>query len=153
MLQNLPKGDFRWYSGDLSLPNIERLLNSMNNNSSDGMILEVDVSYPKALHDTHNDLPYLPEKIIPPGSKFPKLTAHFLLKKNYVVHYTSLKLALEAGLILEKVHRIIVFTQSPWLAPYILLNTEMRKLAQNDFEKDFFKLMNNAVFGNNDDDK
>lgn len=101
------------------------------------MILEVDVSYPKELHNHHNDLPYLPEKIIPPGSMFPKLAAHFLLKKNYVVHYTSLKLALEAGIILEKVHRIIVFTQSPWLAPYILLNTEMRKLARNDFEKVF----------------
>ena len=68
-------------------------------------------------------------------------------KKNHVVHRRSLKQALHHGLILKKVHRVIQFNQKAWLKPYIDMNTEKRKKANNDFEKDFFKLMNNAVFG------
>lgn len=68
-------------------------------------------------------------------------------REKYVVHYRMLKLALKHGLILKKVHRILKFDQSPWMKPYINLNTEMRTKAANDFEKAFFKLMNNAVFG------
>ena len=68
-------------------------------------------------------------------------------KKKYVVHIKSLKQALNHGLKLKKVHRIIEFNQEAWLKPYIDMNTEFRKLEENDFEKDFFKLINNAVFG------
>ena len=70
-----------------------------------------------------------------------------MIKKNYVVHIRSLKQALNHGLILKKVHSVIQFCQEAWLKPYIDVNTELRKKAKNDFEKDFFKLMNNAVFG------
>ena len=70
-----------------------------------------------------------------------------MIKKNYVVHIRSLKQALNHGLILKKVHRLIQFYQEEWLKPYIDMNTELRKKAKNDFEKDFFKFMNNAVFG------
>ena len=68
-------------------------------------------------------------------------------KKNYVVHIVALKQALNHGLKLTKVHEIIQFDQEAWLKPYIDMNTKLRKEAKNDFEKHFFKLMNNAVFG------
>ena len=68
-------------------------------------------------------------------------------KNNYVVHIRSLKQALEHGLILKKVHRVIQFNQEAWLKECIDMNTELRKQTKNDFEKDFFKLMNNSVFG------
>ena len=68
-------------------------------------------------------------------------------KNNYVVHIRSLKHALNHGLILKKVHRVIQFNQEAWLKEYIDMNTKLRKQAKNDFEKDFIKLMNNSVFG------
>ena len=68
-------------------------------------------------------------------------------KNKYVVHISILKQTLNHGLKLKKVHREIEFNQEAWLKKYIDINTELRKKAPNDFEKDFFKLMNNAVFG------
>ena len=71
--------------------------------------MEVDVSHPCSLHDDYNDLPYLPERIVPRGSKIKKLVANLDSKKNYVVHYLALKQALKAGLILEKVNIFYLF--------------------------------------------
>ena len=76
-----------------------------------------------------------------------KLVSSFLPKKNYELRYKNLKQYLEEGMVLKKVHRGIKFYQSCWMEPYIRKNTDLRKLAQNNFEKDFFKLMNNSVFG------
>ena len=99
----------------------------------------------KNLFSLHSDLPFLPER-----SKIKncnKLACSICDNKNYVVHIKALKPALNHGLILKKVHRVIQFNQKAWLKPYFDLNTELRKKAKNDFEKDFFKLMNNAVLG------
>ena len=63
------------------------------------------------------------------------------------MHIKSLKQALNHGLKLKKIQRIIEFNQEAWLKPYINMNTELRKVAKNDFKKDFFKLMNNSVLG------
>ena len=80
-------------------------------------------------------------------NKCKKLVCNLYDKKKYVVHINSLKQALNHGLKLKKIHRIIEFIQKAWLKPYIDMNTELRKLVTNDFEKDLFKLMNNSVFG------
>ena len=110
-----------------------------------GFIFEVDLDYPESLWDTHNDYPLAPEKI--KIDKIEKLICSFLPKKHYVLHYKNLKQYLKEGMILKKVHRGIKFYQKPWMEPYIRKNTDLRKDAKNAFEKDFFKLMNNSVFG------
>ena len=79
--------------------------------------------------------------------KCKKLVCNLRNKEKYVVHIRSLKQALNHELKLKKVHRIIEFNQEVWLKTYIAMNTELRKIVKNDFEKDFFKLMNNAVLG------
>ena len=130
-----------------------------------GYLLEVDLTYPPHLHDSHNDYPlavekcsvkkedlsdyalHLAEKF---GIKFneePKLIPNFRNKEKYVVHYRNLKFYLEKGLKVTAIHRILQFSQKPWLAKYIEFNTLQRRNAKSAFEKDFWKLMNNSVFG------
>ena len=77
-----------------------------------------------------------------------KLVPNLMDKKKYVVHYTNLLLYLSLGMKLRKIHRVLEFDEKPWMEPYIRLNTELRKKAKSAFEKDFYKLMNNSVFGN-----
>ena len=108
-------------------------------------ILEVDLEYPKSLHDLHNDYPLAPEQIM--VNKTSKLIPNLGDKKKYILHYENLKQYLKSGLKLTHIHRGIKFKESPWLEKYISLNTKLRTEAKNEFEKDFFKLMNNAVFG------
>ena len=79
-----------------------------------------------------------------------KLVPNLSDKKGYVIHIRALAQALKHGLILDRIHRAIEFDQSTWMKPYIDFNTQLRTKAKNDFEKDFFKLMNNLVFGKND---
>ena len=122
----------------------EDFIKNYDEDSDKGYILEVDVEYPKNLQDLHSDLPFLPERI--KINKCSKLVCNLYDKNNYVVHIRSLKQALGHGLILKKVHRVIQFNQDAWLKGYIDMNTKSRKQAKNDFEKDFFKLMNNSVF-------
>ena len=110
----------------------------------EGYLLGFDVNCPEELHDLHNDLPILCENMKINGVE--KLVPNLNEKKKYVVHIKALTQALKHGLILEKVHRVIQFNQSAWLKPYIDFNTQLRTQAKNDFEKDFFKLMNNSMF-------
>ena len=110
-----------------------------------GYLLEVDVQYPRELHDHHNDLPFMCEKIKINGVE--KLVPNLYDKEKYVIHVKALKQALDHGLVLRKVHRVIQFKQSAWMKEYIGFNTRLRTAASNDFEKDFYKLMNNSVFG------
>ncbi|KAL4126069.1 hypothetical protein QTP88_010300 [Uroleucon formosanum] len=135
MSQFMPYGGFKWVE-----PKLDGL-NDLDERSPIGRIYEVDISYPKELHDKHNDFPFLPKNSVPPGSKVKKLMATLDSKQNYVILYRNLQQAIKNGLLIEK------FDQSDWLKKYIELNTEMRKKAKNNFEKDFFKLLNNAVFG------
>ena len=120
-------------------------MKNYDEDSDKGYILEVDVKYPRKLHDLHSDLPFLPKRM--KIDKCTKLVCNLRNKKKYVVHIRSLKQALNHGLKLKKVHRIIEFNQEAWFKPYTDMNTELRKIAKNDFEKDFFQLMNSAVFG------
>ena len=108
-------------------------------------ILEVDLVYPQQLHDLHNDYPLAPERLI--VNKVEKLMPNLNDKVKYVVHHETLKVYESLGLKVTKIHRGITFEESAWLKPYIDLNTNLRAKAANDFEKDFFKLMNNSVFG------
>ena len=123
----------------------KKFIKNYDQDSDKGYILEVDVKYPRKLHDLHSDLPFLPKRM--KIDKCKKLVCNLRNKKKYVVHIRSLKQALNHELKLKKVRRIIEFNQEAWLKNYIHMNTELRKIAKNDFEKDFFKLMDNAVFG------
>ena len=162
MSQYLPTGGFRW----MTQKQIDKTnLALYKEDSKKGLILEVDLEYPNELHDLHNDYPLAPEKVkvtenmlsdycksIADKYSISTGLVHKLIptlgkKEKYVLHYRNLQLYIDLGLKVTKVHRVLEFDQSPWLKQYIDYNTEKRKNAKNDFEKDFFKLMNNSVFG------
>ena len=162
MSQYLPTGGFKW----LTEKQINKInLAQYNEDSNKGLLIEVDLEYPKELHDLHNDYPLAAERVCVNNnmlSKYCKRIAakynistglvHKLIptlsnKEKYVLHYRNLQLYLDLGLKINKVHRVLEFNQSPWLKQYINFNTKKRTQAKNSFEKDFFKLMNNSVFG------
>ena len=162
MSQYLPTGGFKWMTKN----HIDKIdLAKYTEDSNKGLILEVDLAYPEELHDLHNDYPLGPEKIKVNkdmlsnycqeiADKFNVSTGlvHKLIptlsnKEKYVLHYRNLQLYTDLGLKITKVHRVLEFNQSAWLKQYIDFNTEKRTNAKNALEKDFFKLMNNSVFG------
>ena len=155
MSQPMPVGGFHWVNYT------DQILETPAD-ADHGFILEVDLDYPPELHKDHNDYPLAPEKMkvtntmMSPyqqklieelGTSFEceKLVPNQLDKSRYVLHYRNLQLYLSLGLRIVKVHKVLQFNQSPWMQPYIEKNTELRKTATNEFEKDFYKLMNNAV--------
>ena len=144
MTEKFSARGFRWMD-DISKIDEDFVKDYDKNNNNKGCILDVDVDYPSKLQNLHSDLPFLPERMIINNTK--KLVCNLNDKKNYRVHIIVFKQALDHGLKLRKIHRVIEFEQEAWLKEYIDVNTELRKKATSDFEKDFFKLMNNAVFG------
>lgn len=142
MSQYMPYGDFKWIEHNVDVLTVP-------DDADTGYILEVDLEYPKELHDAHSDLPLAPERGAPPNTNEFKLLTTLNNKDKYVVHYRTLKLYLSLGIKLKKVHRVLSFLQKDWLKTYIDLNTNMRTQARTSFEKDFYKLMNNSVFGKN----
>ena len=143
MSQKLPVNNFESikYTSQFN----EDFIKNYDEESDEGNFLEVDVQYLEKLHELHNDLPFLPERM--KIKRVEKFVANLHDKTEYVIHMRNLKQALNHGLVLKKVNRVIKFNQNAWLKPYIDMNTDLRKKAENDFEKDFFILMNNAVFG------
>ena len=133
MSEKLPINGFKWVN-DISRKDKKFVKSYDKKNSDKGY-------YPSKLHRLHSDMPFLPERM--KIDKTQKLVCNLHDKKKYVVHISIL----DHGLKLKKVHRVIEFNQEAWLKKYIDMNTKLRKKASNDFEKDFFKLMNNAVFG------
>ena len=145
MSQKSPVNDFKWIKKE-ELSNFnEDFIKNYDGNGNIRYFLEVDIDYPKELFNLHRDLPFLPES--KKVNKVEKLICSIENKEKYVIHIRYLKQALNHGLKLKKVHRKIQFKHKAWLKVYIDTNTELRKNTKNEFEKDFFKLMNNSVFG------
>ena len=140
-------------------------VNSISKKRLIGYFLEVDLEYPGELHELHNDYPLVPQKLAVSSdmlSKYckeivdeysikvgdiKKLIPHLGNKTEYLLHYRNLQLYLSLGMKVTKIHRVLKLKQSDWMKKYIDFNTEKRKNAANDFEKDFFKKMINCVYG------
>ena len=159
MTQKLPTGGFEWKENNIDVLNFDC-------EGDTGIFVEVDLNYPKELHDLHNNYPLAVEsrtirnKELSPyqlkqmsqhgeshSENLKKLLPTLYDKKNYVCHIKNLQYYVKNGLVLSKVHRVLKFKQTAWLKTYIDFNTDQRKLSKNEFEKDMYKLMNNAVFG------
>ena len=155
MSQPMPVGGFEWVNYT------DQILETPAD-ADHGFILEVDLNYPTSLHVEHNDYPLAPEKMKVTNSMMShyqqkiidelgvsisceKLVPNLQPKIRYVLHYRNLQLYLSLGMKITKVHKVLQFNQSAWMQPYIAKNTHLRTTATNDFEKDFYKLMNNAV--------
>ncbi|XP_022805804.1 uncharacterized protein LOC111342944 [Stylophora pistillata] len=135
MSKNLPTHDFKWVDEK-----------DFENWKDFPCVLEVDLlPIEKDLHDYFNHYPLAPENLM--VDKVKKLLCTLGGKEKYVIHRETLKLYMSLGMKIGKIHRVIKFNESPWMKKYIDLNTKMRAKADNDFEKDFFKRMNNSVYG------
>lgn len=146
MTKSLPTGNFKIdsFKGDDSITSISNtidIINKYNEDDKTGYIFEVDMEYPLNLLPLHNALPFLVERIN--GKLIPILRD----KYNYRLHINILKQAIEAGLILKRVHKIVSFNQSAWLKDYIMHNTNERSKTKDPNKRNFYKLMNNSVYG------
>lgn len=164
MGQPLPTEGFKWMSQE-AIQELAQELRDIPVDNPKGYILEVDLDIPVELHDHFNQYVPAPEHIpvtedmLSPFNKMcqeklglkhtpcTKLIPNLHNKHKYVIHYRTLQCYLDLGLKLTHIHRVIEFQQRAWLKKYIDFNTDKRKKASNNFEKNFFKLMNNSVFG------
>jgi hypothetical protein len=172
MIAYLPVGDFKWsndewgyeYNNELKMQTLNKVgidkILSLKDDAKKGFLFDVNLHYPKSLHDNHNGYPLAPEnKVIKKewlnewqqkdynNTKISKLITSFHDKIEYGVSYRLLKLYIQHGLIITKINRVLEFTQSDFMKSYIMKNTNERANARNEFEKDFYKLMNNSVYG------
>jgi hypothetical protein len=156
MCEYLPTKDFEWNEEKWT----EEKIMKLNNKGSTGYLFSVNLSLNDKYHDHFNNYPLCPESISIKKnnlnewqqqgykeSTIKKLCLSFDDKINYVVNYRYLKLCLSLGYTLDKVNKVLQYTQTDFLKEYIMMNTQLRTEAKNDFEKDFFKLMNNSVYG------
>ena len=162
MSQYLPYSKLKWVN---NINEIEQILMKIKSNNWIGYILEVDLEYPKNIHYEHSDYALAPEKIniqkewlsdycleivnehnITTGTN-KKLVTNLMDKDKYVLHYRNLQQFLQLGLKFKKIHRILKSKQKYWMKPYIDLNTQKRKEATNDANKNPFKLLNNPTYG------
>ena len=154
------------YCGFECLENIDNFdIMSINDKSPIGYFLEVDLEYPDELHELHNDFPLAPEKLAVSSDMLSnyckkiadkyeikvgdvkKLIPNLGNKTKYVVHYRNLQLYLSLRMKLTKIYKVLQFKQSNWMKNILILTQKKEKNATNDFEKDFFKLMINFVYG------
>ena len=161
MMQNQPYGSFERVEVTGKIE-VEDIL-AISENSPWGYFFEVDLEYPENIKSTSKNFPFCPESLfikddelspyqiqLLEGEKRPRVEKLVLTQKTklrYIVHYRLLQFYLQRGMILKKVHSLISFKQRKWLESYIDFNTKRRMDATTDFEKDYFKLMNNAFYG------
>ena len=161
MSQYLPVGGYKWNTELWDENKIMRL----KDEDDIGYIFQVDLIYPTELHDKHKYYPLCPTRRLVTDNMLSDFTTKLKIeknitsdhveklicdlgdKKNYIMHYRNLKQALQLGLRLDGVHKVLQFRQEPWMKNYIDGNTARRAKSKNDFEKEFYKLMNNAVYG------
>ena len=164
MQQSLPIGGFKFVPKE-EWAQIDWL--TLDADAPVGYFLNVDLEYPKELHDAHSDYPLAPERILlqyemlnetqlkilrhyqvpKSGLRVHKLVPHLMVRKNYMIHYRNLRFYLEEGMKLTAIHAVLQFNQSKWLFPYIQKNTDLRAQAKTDFDKNQYKLYNNAIYG------
>jgi len=165
MSQRLPLRDFKFLS-EIEVIAFPLTLSTLTEHDNLGYILEVDLEYPKHLHDMHNDYPLAPEHYKVPKDHLSTYAKEFLTKfgektekdgdekliptlydrQKYVVHYLNILCYLEQGIVLTRIYRVLQFVQETWLKPYIAFNTENKKRAANTSKKNLWKLCNNAIF-------
>lgn len=165
MSQCLPTKNFRW----LSLQEIHTLNvgKDIEMNGSTGYIVECTLEYPEEYHIEHNSLPLAPHKQVITGDmlgeyarnalevqkrkgetyKATKLTSSFLRRNKYVCHGVNLKLYLELGMRLVKIHKAITFDQTPFIKPYIEFCSRKRAESKTKSRSNTFKMAANAIFG------
>ena len=163
MIQTLPYDEIEMWHGhpDLYMYKLQEILHSPDD-SDTGYFIEVDLSYPDNIKEKTKNFPFCPENKFIPKEKYnedmkkkqpknytksKKLICDWTDEKNYLVHYRMLKFYVRHGMVVEKIHDIISFKQSRWLEKFISFKTQRRNKSKNDFGRDFYKLLNNAFYG------
>ena len=138
----MPVDGFEWIE-DISKID-EDFMKNYDEDSDVGYFIKADIEYPKEIHNKHSDLSFLPERMKVNNCK--KLVCNLYDKEDYVDHIRLLQQEFHHGLKIEKFHKVLKFNQRTWLKKCVDINTELRMNAENDFDKDFYKLMNNSVY-------